>query len=237
MKLTTGKQAVLVLSEVIEAFGGAGYVEDTGLPQLLRDRQVLPIWEGTTNVLSLDTLRTLRMAVTQVGVPQGQVGMSQGEEGGLAPAHDGTDPTSNIPSHPNTGTAGVRGPQPGSPAGVLDSPAMSAQRENIRTGSGSDGVACDSTAFQAFKATVTHCLQAARDSRLTDAVRIARSALDHAESWLGQAKDQTALESGARRFAHHSGTHDGTRTTNQTRSMVTRSRSRRTSHRRRPALC
>ncbi|HEY3025670.1 MAG TPA: acyl-CoA dehydrogenase family protein [Pyrinomonadaceae bacterium] len=59
MKLTTGKQAVMVASEVLEAFGGEGYVEDTGLPQLLRDAQVLPIWEGTTNVLSLDTLRAL----------------------------------------------------------------------------------------------------------------------------------------------------------------------------------
>jgi acyl-CoA dehydrogenase len=56
-KLTTGKQAVAVLSEVIEAFGGAGYVEDTGIPMLLRDAQVLPIWEGTTNVLALDVLR------------------------------------------------------------------------------------------------------------------------------------------------------------------------------------
>ncbi len=55
-KLVTGKQAVSVVSEVIESFGGAGYVEDTGLPQLLRDTQVLPIWEGTTNVLSLDAL-------------------------------------------------------------------------------------------------------------------------------------------------------------------------------------
>ena len=55
-KLVTGKQAVAVTSEVIEGFGGAGYVEDTGLPQLLRDAQVLPIWEGTTNVLSLDAL-------------------------------------------------------------------------------------------------------------------------------------------------------------------------------------
>jgi len=55
-KLVTGKQAVAVISEVIEGFGGAGYVEDTGLPQLLRDTQVLPIWEGTTNVLSLDAL-------------------------------------------------------------------------------------------------------------------------------------------------------------------------------------
>jgi len=56
-KLTTGRQAVAVASEVLEAHGGAGYVEDTGLPVLLRDSQVLPIWEGTTNVLSLDALR------------------------------------------------------------------------------------------------------------------------------------------------------------------------------------
>lgn len=58
MKLTTARQAVMVTSEVLEAFGGAGYVEDTGLPVLLRDAQVLSIWEGTTNVLSLDALRT-----------------------------------------------------------------------------------------------------------------------------------------------------------------------------------
>jgi acyl-CoA dehydrogenase len=58
-KLTTGKQAVAVASEALECFGGAGYVEDTGLPTLLRDAQVLPIWEGTTNVLSMDTLRAL----------------------------------------------------------------------------------------------------------------------------------------------------------------------------------
>ena len=58
-KLTTGKQGVAVASESLEAFGGAGYVEDTGLPRLLRDAQVLPIWEGTTNVLSLDVLRVL----------------------------------------------------------------------------------------------------------------------------------------------------------------------------------
>jgi acyl-CoA dehydrogenase len=59
MKLTTGKQAVLVSSEVLETFGGAGYIEDTGLPVLLRDSQVLPIWEGTTNVLALDAIRAL----------------------------------------------------------------------------------------------------------------------------------------------------------------------------------
>lgn len=58
-KLTTAKQAVAIASEAIESCGGAGYIEDTGLPRLLADAQVLPIWEGTTNVLSLDTLRAL----------------------------------------------------------------------------------------------------------------------------------------------------------------------------------
>ena len=58
-KLYTAKQAIAVISEALEAFGGAGYIEDTGLPQLLRDVQVLSIWEGTTNVLSLDVLRAL----------------------------------------------------------------------------------------------------------------------------------------------------------------------------------
>jgi alkylation response protein AidB-like acyl-CoA dehydrogenase len=57
VKLLTGKDAVAHASEVVEAFGGAGYIEDTGIPRLLRDAQVLPIWEGTTNVLSLDLLR------------------------------------------------------------------------------------------------------------------------------------------------------------------------------------
>ena len=56
-KLTTGKQAVAVTTEAIECFGGAGYVEDTGLPVIVRDSQVLPIWEGTTNVLSLEFIK------------------------------------------------------------------------------------------------------------------------------------------------------------------------------------
>jgi acyl-CoA dehydrogenase len=56
-KLTTGKQAVVVSTEAIECFGGAGYVEDTGLPVIVRDSQVLPIWEGTTNVLSLELVK------------------------------------------------------------------------------------------------------------------------------------------------------------------------------------
>jgi len=61
---------VAIASEALESFGGAGYVNDTGLPRLLADAQVLPIWEGTTNVLSLDTLRALK----QEGVWEAFVG-------------------------------------------------------------------------------------------------------------------------------------------------------------------
>jgi alkylation response protein AidB-like acyl-CoA dehydrogenase len=58
-KLYTAKRCVAAMSETLEGFGGAGYIEDTGLPKLLRDSQVLAIWEGTTNVLSLDALRAI----------------------------------------------------------------------------------------------------------------------------------------------------------------------------------
>jgi acyl-CoA dehydrogenase len=73
-KLLTAKQSVQILSEVIESFGGAGYVEDTGLPLLLRDAQVLPIWEGTTNVLSLDLLRALE-AVGGLAILKREIGI------------------------------------------------------------------------------------------------------------------------------------------------------------------
>jgi hypothetical protein len=44
----------------MELIGGNGYIEDWVMPRLLRDAQVLPIWEGTTNILVLDTLRVAK---------------------------------------------------------------------------------------------------------------------------------------------------------------------------------
>ena len=60
IKLTSGRQAVSFASEGIELHGGNGYIEDWPLSRFLRDAQVLPIWEGTTNILALDTLRSVR---------------------------------------------------------------------------------------------------------------------------------------------------------------------------------
>jgi hypothetical protein len=58
-KAVTGKLAVPCVSEAMELIGGNGYIEDSPMPRLLRDAQVLPIWEGTTNILMLDALRVM----------------------------------------------------------------------------------------------------------------------------------------------------------------------------------
>jgi alkylation response protein AidB-like acyl-CoA dehydrogenase len=56
-KLATARWAVAGAAEAMESLGGVGYCEDSGLPALVRNTHVMPIWEGTTNVLALDLLR------------------------------------------------------------------------------------------------------------------------------------------------------------------------------------
>lgn len=58
-KMYTAKCAVFCASEGIECLGGIGYLETTNMPRIWRDAQVLPVWEGTTNVLSMDVLRVM----------------------------------------------------------------------------------------------------------------------------------------------------------------------------------
>ncbi len=60
VKAVTGKLAVPCVSEAMEMIGGNAYIEESPLPRLLRDAQVLPIWEGTTNILVLDFLRVAK---------------------------------------------------------------------------------------------------------------------------------------------------------------------------------
>lgn len=60
IKAHTGKLAVRHASESMELHGGNGYIEDFVTARLLRDAQVLPIWEGTTSILILDMLRAMQ---------------------------------------------------------------------------------------------------------------------------------------------------------------------------------
>ena len=56
-KLFTAKMSIHVCSEGMECLGGNGYMENSYVPNILRDSFVLSIWEGTTNVLALDFIR------------------------------------------------------------------------------------------------------------------------------------------------------------------------------------
>ncbi|GAA0203196.1 acyl-CoA dehydrogenase family protein [Halobaculum roseum] len=58
-KYRTARDSVGIASYCMEILGGNGYVREHTTPRLLRDTQVLPIWEGASNVISLDVLRVL----------------------------------------------------------------------------------------------------------------------------------------------------------------------------------
>ncbi|RUL53134.1 acyl-CoA dehydrogenase family protein [Lysinibacillus antri] len=60
MKKETAEQAVKYASEAIELHGGNGYIEDFVTPRLLRDAQVLTVWEGTANILALELIRLFK---------------------------------------------------------------------------------------------------------------------------------------------------------------------------------
>lgn len=60
LKMETAEQAIHFAHEAIEMHGGNGYIEDFVTPRLLRDAQVLTVWEGTANILGLEVLRLMR---------------------------------------------------------------------------------------------------------------------------------------------------------------------------------
>ncbi|HZB06252.1 MAG TPA: acyl-CoA dehydrogenase family protein, partial [Thermoleophilaceae bacterium] len=59
MKHYVCKRAPGHAGEALECLGGNGYVEESGMPRLLRDSPLNSIWEGSGNVSALDVLRAL----------------------------------------------------------------------------------------------------------------------------------------------------------------------------------
>ena len=49
--------AVEIASTAIQVHGGAGYIEETGIAQHLRDARITPIYEGTNGIQALDLVR------------------------------------------------------------------------------------------------------------------------------------------------------------------------------------
>lgn len=60
LKKETAEQAIAFAHEAIEMHGGNGFIEDFVTPRLLRDAQVLTVWEGTANILGLEVLRLIQ---------------------------------------------------------------------------------------------------------------------------------------------------------------------------------
>lgn len=60
IKLFSAKCGIEIIGEGMECFGGNGYMENSNIPVILRDSYVLAIWEGTTNVLSVDFLKLVQ---------------------------------------------------------------------------------------------------------------------------------------------------------------------------------
>lgn len=60
LKARTAEEAIDFSHEAIEIHGGNGYIEDFVTPRLLRDAQVLTVWEGTANILGLEVLRLIK---------------------------------------------------------------------------------------------------------------------------------------------------------------------------------
>jgi len=58
-KYLVTKRAPAVVAEAMECHGGAGYVEESGLPRLFRQSPLNAIWEGSGNVIALDMIRAL----------------------------------------------------------------------------------------------------------------------------------------------------------------------------------
>ncbi|OUM84678.1 MAG: isovaleryl-CoA dehydrogenase [Bacillus thermozeamaize] len=60
IKYRTGEVAKELTHQAIETLGGNGYIEEYVTPRLLRDAQVLTVWEGTANILALDLWRVIQ---------------------------------------------------------------------------------------------------------------------------------------------------------------------------------
>ncbi|HET6527204.1 MAG TPA: acyl-CoA dehydrogenase family protein, partial [Balneolaceae bacterium] len=56
-KWKLAESGVYIARECMELMGGNGYIEDFVISRLLRDLNVLPIWEGAGNIMILDMLR------------------------------------------------------------------------------------------------------------------------------------------------------------------------------------
>ncbi|MFB8208904.1 acyl-CoA dehydrogenase family protein [Streptomyces sp. NPDC056010] len=74
------KRCTPLVGEALECLGGNGYVEESGMPRLLREAPLNSIWEGSGNVQALDVLRVLRREPLALNAFLQEVGRARGAD-------------------------------------------------------------------------------------------------------------------------------------------------------------
>ena len=74
------KRCAPVAVEAAECLGGNGYVEESGLPRLVRESPLNSIWEGAGNVQALDVLRALQREPHALNAYLQEVGKARGAD-------------------------------------------------------------------------------------------------------------------------------------------------------------
>ncbi|MGW5278175.1 acyl-CoA dehydrogenase family protein [Streptomyces collinus] len=74
------KRCAPLAVEAAECLGGNGYVEESGLPRLVRESPLNSIWEGAGNVQALDVLRALRREPGALDACLTEIGRAHGAD-------------------------------------------------------------------------------------------------------------------------------------------------------------
>ncbi|MER7348463.1 acyl-CoA dehydrogenase family protein [Streptomyces aurantiacus] len=74
------KRCTPLVGEALECLGGNGYVEESGMPRLLREAPLNSIWEGSGNVQALDVLRALQREPGALNAFLEEVGAARGAD-------------------------------------------------------------------------------------------------------------------------------------------------------------
>ncbi|MEU4877288.1 acyl-CoA dehydrogenase family protein [Streptomyces sp. NPDC021608] len=74
------KRCAPVAVEASECLGGNGYVEESGMPRLVRESPLNSVWEGAGNVQALDVLRALQREPQALNAYLREVGLARGAD-------------------------------------------------------------------------------------------------------------------------------------------------------------
>jgi putative acyl-CoA dehydrogenase len=77
------KRQPVVVVEALECLGGAGYVEESGLPRLFRESPLNGIWEGSGNVIALDVLRAVGREPGALDAVRSEIALAAGADARL----------------------------------------------------------------------------------------------------------------------------------------------------------